>query len=276
MMWMTFIILFISSVSSAESIEYDPLNYIKIKDISKSGYIVKDLNEDGLNDFIIKEKNSLKLFLSEVDDYTSYEFFVKSDHFGLSNKDNFLPNNTNGFNLWFAEKNGVEADVAFLYIDGKIKSSIGYYKISEYDVLGNRLKKQMYVICDDFSLDKNDVYSIMDKTLFYKDNHFSINESDLEYLLKENPINKKNLIMYSDTANILQKKGFLSASIYLLGEIVRVYPSKTTAYENLGDAYWVLEKVNKAKDAYRTYIELMKKDGKESKISEQVLERVAR
>ncbi|WNJ97791.1 tetratricopeptide repeat protein [Vibrio ruber] len=275
MKWMAFILSFLSFFSIASSIDNDPFKYISVNGISEKEYLIKDLNDDGKEDFIIQEKNNLKIFLSESDSYTVHDFFVKSNHFGLSSTDEFLPNDPNGFNLWFAEKSGVEADIAFLYIDGEIKSSIGYYKFSKYDISGNRLDKQMYVICNDFSLDKDDIYSVMDNTLFYKDSNFSIDKNDLKYLLKKNPINNKNLIMYDDTANVFYKKGFLHESIYLLNEIVRIYPSRTTTYKNMGDVYWALKETSKAKDVYQTYIKLMKKDGQENEIPEQVLERAA-
>ncbi|ASA56967.1 tetratricopeptide repeat protein [Vibrio gazogenes] len=95
-------------------------------------------------------------------------------------------------------------------------------------------------------------------------------------LIKKYDITNKNVSQYNNLAYSLEKKEAYKEAIYLLNHIIDVYQSKAVAYINLGDAYWALEETNKAKDAYRTYIELMKKDGKESKISEQVLERVAR
>ncbi|ASA56964.1 tetratricopeptide repeat protein [Vibrio gazogenes] len=95
-------------------------------------------------------------------------------------------------------------------------------------------------------------------------------------LLVKFPLNSDSVAQYSSIASMLVRNKAYKEPIYLLNHIIDIYPARTVAYINLGDAYWALEETNKAKDAYRTYIELMKKDGKESKISEQVLERAAR
>ncbi|SIO95010.1 tetratricopeptide repeat protein [Vibrio spartinae] len=95
-------------------------------------------------------------------------------------------------------------------------------------------------------------------------------------LLIKFPLNNDSAAQYSSIASMLVRNKAYKEAIYLLNHIIDVYPSRTVAYINVGDAYWALEETNKAKNAYRTYIELMKKNGKESKIPKQVLERTAR
>lgn len=57
-------------------------------------------------------------------------------------------------------------------------------------------------------------------------------------------------------------------------EVVDAVPDRTSAYINFGDAYFGLKQNEDAKDVYLKYIDLMKKEGKETKMPKRVFERV--
>ncbi|MEI8631551.1 tetratricopeptide repeat protein [Vibrio sp. PP-XX7] len=94
-------------------------------------------------------------------------------------------------------------------------------------------------------------------------------------LINKYKITRKNITKYNNLAYLLEKRKAYKESIFILRNIIRLYPSRKVAYINLGDALWETKDIEKAKDAYRTYINLMKKDGHESKIPKQVLKRVS-
>lgn len=89
------------------------------------------------------------------------------------------------------------------------------------------------------------------------------------------PITKKNINKFNDIAYFLEQtdKGN-GLAVYLLKKITKEFPDRTIAYINLGDAYWGLGDKEKAKKAYKTYVEQMKKSGKETKIPKTILGRV--
>ncbi len=87
-------------------------------------------------------------------------------------------------------------------------------------------------------------------------------------------ISTKTLTQYNNIAYYLEKAGAYKESIYLLEKIIEKYPNRIVAYINLGDAYLGNKQKTKAIKAYKKYIELMKKTGKEKKIPKRVLELV--
>jgi hypothetical protein len=94
-------------------------------------------------------------------------------------------------------------------------------------------------------------------------------------ILKNVPISNKNLNQMNDVAYFLSltKNGLISAA-YILEILIDKFPDRVVAYINLGDTYFGLQNTAKAKEAYLKYIDLMKKEGKESKIPNRVFERV--
>ena len=87
-------------------------------------------------------------------------------------------------------------------------------------------------------------------------------------------VSKSNLSSYNNIAYYFQKAGANQEAIFLLEKILKKYPNRTVAYYNLGDAYWAIDKKEKAKQAYKTYIKQMTAKGKEKKIPKTVLQRV--
>ena len=95
-----------------------------------------------------------------------------------------------------------------------------------------------------------------------------------EYLDKYLCLNTdKGTTISNNIAFFLEKTHNYKEAIYLLEKILQKYPNRTVAYYNIGDAYWAIGEKEKAKKAYRTYIEQMKAKGKEEKIPRVVMER---
>ena len=86
-------------------------------------------------------------------------------------------------------------------------------------------------------------------------------------------ITPKTLITYNNIAYYLQKAGDNKEAVYLLEKIIAKFPNRTVAYYNLGDAYWVLGKKQKAINAYHTYIRQMQAKGLAKKIPKTVWKR---
>jgi len=101
-----------------------------------------------------------------------------------------------------------------------------------------------------------------------------ITKNDIRNYLIIDPLSKKTLTVYNNIAYYLEKAKAYDEAIFLLEKILEKYPNRTVAYYNLGDAYWGLEKKEKAKEAYQVYVKQMKEKGKEKKIPKKVLERV--
>jgi len=111
-------------------------------------------------------------------------------------------------------------------------------------------------------------------------------------LLQKEPLTTKNVTRYNDVAYYLEQliqnhilklenaKGTkqyftaLSSAQYLLEKILEQFPNRSVAHLNLADILWNNYDKSPAKKYYKSYIELMKKDGKEAKIPARVHERV--
>lgn len=125
--------------------------------------------------------------------------------------------------------------------------------------------------------------NVMHDTLLYIYNSKSFNKIPKEYfdniriaeLLENIEVTSENVEMFNNIAFVLglSSKGLYN-SILILKNVISVVPSRTVAYLNLADAYWEINEKALAKEAYKTYVNLMIKDGKEKKIPAQVYERI--
>lgn len=117
------------------------------------------------------------------------------------------------------------------------------------------------------------------RNLFLDKKHVLLHKSASIEVWKiiDNYINFSNIQHVNSINNIAyyleQSKAYVEA-IFLLEKITELFPNRTVAYINLGDAYWGNGEQEKAKQAYKIYILQMKTKGKESKIPKQVLGRV--
>ena len=88
------------------------------------------------------------------------------------------------------------------------------------------------------------------------------------------PITSVNVPIYNDFGFFLEQAGKYQESVTLLEQVIKAVPTRTVAYVNLGDSYWGLNKTIEAAKCYKTYVDLMKKEGKEQKIPKVVLGRL--
>lgn len=101
-----------------------------------------------------------------------------------------------------------------------------------------------------------------------------LSTADVRAMLLVIPVMAANVQHYNNIAYYLEQSGQYSESILLLNEVVATFPNRTVAYINLGDAYWGLEKYSEARQAYQTYIHLMRENNREQRIPQRVLDRV--
>ncbi len=87
-------------------------------------------------------------------------------------------------------------------------------------------------------------------------------------------INKSTVQKYNDIGFFLLESGNCQQSIYILENVVYKFPQRTVAYLNLGDAYYCNNNSGEAIEMYQKYIELMKANGKESRIPKRIWDRI--
>ncbi len=85
----------------------------------------------------------------------------------------------------------------------------------------------------------------------------------------------QNVSAVNDKAYYLGEMKFYEASAGILEKIVSKNPDRIVAWLNLGDSLWETKKFDRAKVAYQTYVQQMKKHKKdESKIPQRVHQRL--
>lgn len=96
----------------------------------------------------------------------------------------------------------------------------------------------------------------------------------IDHLMKITKIHKDNISNYNDIAYYLEQAGAYKEAISLLEKIIIKFPERTVAYINLGDAYWELQNIKNAKEAYQKYFEQMESEDKLDKIPNRIIERL--
>ncbi len=96
----------------------------------------------------------------------------------------------------------------------------------------------------------------------------------LKFLLNNIELTNQNVQKYNDIAYYLGKSKANKEAIFLLEKIVELFPKRTVAHINIGDAYWDVGEKQKAKESYKKYLSQMKSSGKEDKIPTQILKRI--
>ncbi|RUO33752.1 tetratricopeptide repeat protein [Aliidiomarina soli] len=101
-----------------------------------------------------------------------------------------------------------------------------------------------------------------------------LSSADVRAMLLVVPVSITNVQHYNNIAYYLEQSGQYNESILLLNAVVAVFPNRTVAYINLGDAHWGNENYDQAREAYQTYIRLMRENNREQRIPQRVLERI--
>nr|WP_320118105.1 tetratricopeptide repeat protein [uncultured Marinifilum sp.] len=110
---------------------------------------------------------------------------------------------------------------------------------------------------------------------FSEENNKIINDT-LRYkaLINKFPISQNTIVDYNNIGYYLENNQLYIESIFVLKKVKEFSPNRTVVYINLGDAYWGLNEMEQAKEAYQKYIQIMKANGNESKIPKRIWDRV--
>lgn len=139
--------------------------------------------------------------------------------------------------------------------------------------------KADFVNAHDFIFEDN-IYYLSDELLkripqLIKNNNLNFSIDDIKEYLNNETLSEQNITQYNDVAYYLSEKNKYKESLFLLKIITDKFPNRAVAYLNLGDSYWGLKNIEKAKKSYVTYIELMKSQKKDlSKIPQRVYDRI--
>ena len=237
--------------------------------ISASKLIEEISDKEMVNDFQINCEcipNGLKL--NYTLDLFLYKNKSKLHYIHFKNKDVFI---TKAFNL-YSDRNeetifGHEFKEKPLYsYDAIDKIENEFIKLISFQNFQNEDYEQNI---DDYFNNVKNLYN----NKYYKKLILKADTLVLSSCLKNVPFSK-NLTKYNDIAYYLEQSGAYKEAIFLLKKITKEFPDRTVAYINLGDAYWGLGDKEKAKKAYKTYVEQMKKSGKETKIPKTILDRI--
>jgi hypothetical protein len=86
-------------------------------------------------------------------------------------------------------------------------------------------------------------------------------------------ITSDNIDKYNDLGFFLEQGKDCTDAIPVLEAVLKIQPTRIVAHINIGDAFFACGRIEDAKSAYLRYIDLMKKDGKEKKIPQRVIDR---
>lgn len=250
-----------------------------------SEYFIEMINDK----LVIKTIDSVIIYNSNnlIRNYdlfnTSFYKGAKNDFFIVYQNDASITKTQSTFHLFINEKK--------LYLISKEQVDMSEKEIS--------LAKNYIVPIEVTNLDYeemdekniiNDVKPKLSKSNF-SNNVFFKNEAAFKLIFKYKPedffidyplnifkistINIQNIKNSNDIAYYLEKAKIYDEAIFILENIVKKEPTRIVAYLNLADAYWGLNNIEKAKESYRKYIELMKSQKKDlSKIPQRVYERI--
>lgn len=173
-----------------------------------------------------------KLIMNQVENMN----VDKNDYDGKSNKCTL-----SGLSLNIDD---VDSEDLFNDIQKQKNCTSEYRDIQPIDIISSRIAKEL-------KNDKNFLKSYGKDVLRYK-----------AYLAKY-PVNDKNVQHYNDIAFYLEQSTLYDESIVVLKEITSAYPDRVVSWLNLGDAQFGKKDLSNAKQSYKKYIELMKKQNKD-------------
>ena len=82
------------------------------------------------------------------------------------------------------------------------------------------------------------------------------------------------IVAVNDYGFLLEQDGKEKEAVYTLQYVLKLSPDRTPAHINLADALYKSGSAEEAKKYYKSYIDLMKKDGNEKNIPKRVYERI--
>lgn len=178
---------------------------------------------------------------------------------------------------------GKVEEIEFYNFDDNISNWIHTKSI----IISNNFNNGQLSPTIEFSYHENDFETINDKKIKFK--IIKPNIQDLTSIIKQAKLNKvnkykiieyifnfpidsKNVKQYNDLAFYIQKDDL---SLYILEIIIKKFPTRTVAYLNLADSYYILGNGLKAKENYKKYVKLMKDQKRNlKKIPKYVFERI--
>lgn len=185
-----------------------------------------------------------KLIMNQVEN-TNVD---KNDYDGKSNKCTL-----SGLSLNIDD---IDSETLFNDLQKQKNCTSEYRDISSIDLIASRITKEL-------KNDKNFLKSYGKDILRYK-----------AYLAKY-PLTEKNVQHYNDVAFYLEQSTLYDESIVILKEITTTYPDRVVSWLNLGDAQFGKKDISNAKQSYKKYIDLMKKQNKDlNKIPKRVYDRI--
>ncbi|MGB5919380.1 tetratricopeptide repeat protein [Arcobacter sp.] len=271
------LILLLLTSLSGKNLSYESIS----NDISYDIYNI-DINNDGLKDIIANNKNGNEL-LFYTNKHNKFEKVYSGKNYSFDGIYSLvkIKEYKEGDNILYIKTvfNGAGGEIREYFIsyvnnNWKLNKSISTYstylkiKVCIFNNSKNNEK------CINIKNEDNNFILAITRRLKKKLDISFISREYIFSLLNEYRLLPVNLTPYNNLAYYLEQTGAYKESIYLLKKILEKYPNRIVAYINLGDAYLGNKQKDKAIKAYKKYIELMKKTGKEKKIPKRVLELV--
>lgn len=260
--------------------EKNEIIQLRNENTKKVGHIISlDLNSDGTKEnfeinFDQKTINSFKNLNNEI--YFENNILIVQKEIEENNPHDFI-----SYKYYFQNSNNsiILSKIDFkkeTYVENDDLCNLNYVyhpnktiHFSEVDFFDQNFLRSL---TRDISL--NQAIEIVTKTNQSYSCTSSLTTKELDFLLKKTTLDNKSVNNYNNLAYHLEQKKQYETSYYLLEKIVDKYPNRVVAYLNLADAYWGLDRQNKAKESYQKYLSLMKSQNKDlSKIPQRVYER---
>jgi len=271
------LILLLLTSLSGKNLSYESIS----NDISYDIYNI-DINNDGLKDIIANNKNGNEL-LFYINKHNKFEKVYSGENYSFDGIYSLvkIKEYKEGDNILYIKTvfNGAGGEIREYFIsyvnnNWKLNKSISSYSTylkTKVCIFNNSKNNEK---CINIKNEDNNFILAITRRLKKKLDISFISTEYIFSLLNEYRLLPINLTPYNNLAYYLEQAGAYKESIYLLEKILEKYPNRIVAYINLGDAYLGNKQKTKAIKAYKKYIELMKKTGKENKIPKRVLELV--
>jgi len=145
------------------------------------------------------------------------------------------------------------------------------YRIFKPEKLENQLKSNPeYFLTRELPPSAYEIYKLLDKYPLTSRNVVQYN--NIAYYLEQLILN--HILKMEHGRGTIQYAETLSSATYLLQKILTNFPERTVAHLNMADVLWNNYDKQPAIKYYNSYISLMKKENKQSKIPQRVYERI--